>query len=142
MPSVTVAGTAQPAGNVRRNPRGGGLYQANKKLRPWQELVGGIVHAARELRPPTGEPVALSMRFRFSRPRSHLTKGGGLTKAARRLPSTRPDIDKLVRGVLDALTGTLYIDDGQVVALYTEKAYGLNDQLELSWDVLAPGGGV
>lgn len=35
----------------------------------------------------------------------------------------RPDLDKLVRGVLDALTGTCYGDDSQVVVIQAEKVF-------------------
>jgi crossover junction endodeoxyribonuclease RusA len=35
----------------------------------------------------------------------------------------RPDLDKLVRGVLDALTGTCYRDDSQVVKIEAEKVW-------------------
>lgn len=136
MPSVRIAGVAQPAGNLRRNRHGGGMYQANKKLKPWQDLVGGVVARAREHLPPTAEPVALFLRFRFTRPKSHYTGTGRLSSSARRTPSVRPDLDKLVRGVLDALKGTLYADDGQVVALYACKEYAPTDELELKWDVL------
>ena len=35
----------------------------------------------------------------------------------------RPDLDKLVRGVLDALTGVCYRDDSQVVTLTAQKVW-------------------
>lgn len=35
----------------------------------------------------------------------------------------RPDLDKLVRAVLDSLTGTCYRDDSQVVSLFASKAW-------------------
>ena len=34
-----------------------------------------------------------------------------------------PDLDKLVRAVLDALTGVCYKDDSQVVYIETEKVW-------------------
>jgi len=39
-------------------------------------------------------------------------------------PTVRPDLDKLARAVLDALTGAAYKDDSQVVVLHATKAYG------------------
>jgi Holliday junction resolvase RusA-like endonuclease len=41
----------------------------------------------------------------------------------RRYPTTKPDLDKLARAVLDALTGVYYLDDAQVVSLDLQKAY-------------------
>ncbi len=39
-------------------------------------------------------------------------------------PYVRPDLDKLIRAVLDGLTGVAYEDDQQVVRLTAQKAYG------------------
>lgn len=40
-------------------------------------------------------------------------------------PSVAPDLDKLIRAVLDALTAIAYVDDGQVTEIYAKKVYGL-----------------
>jgi Holliday junction resolvase RusA-like endonuclease len=42
----------------------------------------------------------------------------------RQEPTVPPDLDKLVRGVLDALTAIAYRDDAQVTRLTASKAYG------------------
>lgn len=41
---------------------------------------------------------------------------------------TRPDLDKLVRAVKDALTGVLYADDGQVQLLLAQKFIAAPDE--------------
>jgi hypothetical protein len=46
----------------------------------------------------------------------------------RLLPTVKPDIDKLCRSVLDALTGTLYHDDSQVCRLTASKDYATGSQ--------------
>ena len=38
--------------------------------------------------------------------------------------TVKPDIDKLLRAVLDALTGIAYEDDAQVTAVDAKKCYG------------------
>lgn len=60
-------------------------------------------------RPPIGRdvPVGISMRFIFAKPSS--------APKRRKYPTVKPDVDKLCRAVLDALTGYLYRDDAQVV---------------------------
>lgn len=40
------------------------------------------------------------------------------------VPSTMPDVDKLIRGVLDVLTNVVYGDDGQIVRAVGTKRYG------------------
>ena len=41
----------------------------------------------------------------------------------RPLPIVKPDLDKLVRSVLDALSGVVFADDAQVTGLLTVKRY-------------------
>jgi crossover junction endodeoxyribonuclease RusA len=62
-----------------------------------------------------GRGVTLSVVYGFARPkgRDHL----------RGYPCVRPDVDKLCRALMDALTGVAYADDGQVVALSVRKIY-------------------
>ena len=42
----------------------------------------------------------------------------------RRYPHVKPDLDKLIRAVLDGLTGVAYEDDSQVVFIESSKCYG------------------
>ena len=44
-------------------------------------------------------------------------------RCKRDLPTVRPDLDKLERAVLDALTGLLYVDDAQVTYVTKKKRY-------------------
>lgn len=46
-----------------------------------------------------------------------------IPKARAGLPSTKPDLDKCLRAVLDALTGVFYADDAQVVDIVAHKRY-------------------
>ena len=59
-------------------------------------------------------PVGLRITWRLPRPKR---------ARAGELPATRPDIDKLERAILDALTGTWYRDDGQVTDVEKRKRY-------------------
>ena len=40
------------------------------------------------------------------------------------LPTKRPDIDNVVKCIMDSLNKLAYKDDAQVVALVAEKCYG------------------
>ncbi len=61
-------------------------------------------------------PVEVECTFYRPRPKSWPKR--------RQLPSTSPDIDKLVRAVGDALEGVLYRNDGQTVDLIARKRCG------------------
>lgn len=54
-------------------------------------------------------------RFALPRPRSRPKRD--------HWPDRRPDLDKLGRALLDALTGIVFLDDAQVVALDPTKEY-------------------
>ena len=62
-----------------------------------------------------GRGVSLQVVYGFERPKGR--------DRWRLDPCVRPDVDKLVRALLDALTGIAYHDDGQVVALSVRKIY-------------------
>lgn len=49
---------------------------------------------------------------------------------------SRPDIDNLCKGVLDALNGVLYQDDSRIVNLSAVKVYGYSDCIYLViWNI-------
>jgi crossover junction endodeoxyribonuclease RusA len=88
--------------------------------------------------------VSIELRFGLRRPRSHYgARGMVMPRHADAWPSVAPDIDKLVRAALDALTGVVFVDDGQVVELIATKAYaerpGLDMRIE---DATGPQGSV
>lgn len=72
-------------------------------------------------------PISVAVVFCVVRPKSHFGSGRNsdvLKPSAPAYPAKRPDVDKWVRAVLDALTGTAWYDDGQVVELYATKVWG------------------
>lgn len=75
---------------------------------------------------PKGEPVVVSLWFWRRRPRSHFGTGRNADKikpSAPLYPTSPPDIDKLTRAALDALTGVAWADDAQVVLVNAYKLY-------------------
>jgi|PlaIllAssembly_1097288.scaffolds.fasta_scaffold04203_6 Holliday junction resolvase RusA-like endonuclease len=72
---------------------------------------------------PLDTPMVVRVEFNLPRPKSHYNAKGGLTPRAPSWPSKRPDVDKMARAVLDALTGTVWHDDAQVVRLLATKQY-------------------
>lgn len=73
----------------------------------------------------------VTIRFYTASPKGRYGTGrnaGLLKDTAVARPATRPDVDKWARHTLDALTGVVYADDGQVVSLLCEKHYAEGDQ--------------
>lgn len=72
------------------------------------------------------DAVEVSVLFSQPRIRGHYGTGKNqrtLKASAPAYPAKRPDIDKWLRAVLDAMKGTTYNDDGQVVMLVARKVY-------------------
>ena len=62
---------------------------------------------------PSDRPIAISLIFNMIKPKT----------VNRQMPTVPPDLDKLIRAVLDGLTGVAYKDDGQVVRISAVKIY-------------------
>lgn len=137
--SFTVFGTAQPQGSTRAFiPRGWTrpvITTDNTKLKPWrQELAETAMVAMNEhgaKMAARGVPISVSLTFYFAKPKSE--KKLVLHK------TTKPDIDKLLRAVLDALTGIAYQDDSQVCECRVTKMFGSPARLEVQVSTLADG---
>lgn len=127
-----VPGTPMAQGS-KRHVGNGVLIESSKGLKPWRaEIIAAAIEAAStseewyaELSPrPT---YAAYLTFTFSRPKGHYSTGvkGGLKPSAPDYKASRPDLDKLVRAVFDALTHSGVIaDDSQIVKLIGVKQYG------------------
>ena len=130
------AGRPRTKGNVHAFLNKAGRItrtEASKKTRPW---MGVISHAAGEAGVRRSDGVVdVAMMFLFARPASHYGTGrnaGVLKGSASGWPLSRStgDLDKLVRAVLDALTGIAYADDSQVCVLSASKRYVDQGELE------------
>ena len=70
--------------------------------------------------------VSITIEYRFRRPKSHYGTGRNAMKLKAKAPrylTTKPDIDKLDRAILDALTGLIWHDDSQVFEIRSRKQY-------------------
>ena len=83
-----------------------------------------VAAAAADAAPIAG-PVRVSIAFRLPRPTGHRTKRGELRQSAPLHPAVAPDLDKLARCTLDALTGLAFDDDSRVIALVVSKQYAV-----------------
>lgn len=121
-----VAGSPVGQGSIARTPHGA-KHSNERTLLPWRASVAGHAHDAMADEPPTPAPVVVELQFDLARPLGHFGTGrnvGELRKSAPDVPTKNPDLDKLTRAVLDALTGIVYRDDAQVVELLASKRYG------------------
>jgi crossover junction endodeoxyribonuclease RusA len=131
----SVLGRPQQKGSkqVFRNGNRFVVRDANVNAKPWADRVSA---AAREayggdlLR----DAVEVEMTCYFARPKSHFGSGrnaGTVLASAPRSMIAMPDVDKLARCALDALTGVVFKDDSQVTRLTVGKSFGEPERLEV-----------
>jgi Holliday junction resolvase RusA-like endonuclease len=112
-------GTPVPKGSAKAfyNPRARKVIvmQDNAdKQKPWASNVGYAASQCMIGKPLMSGAIALYLRFYMPAPK----------KNKRRFPTCRPDLDKLIRCVKDALTKVAWTDDSIVVKLDAAKEYG------------------
>lgn len=92
------------------------MIESSKRVKPWRADVKA---AAEKMFTEAGfapfdGPVSVSLAFVMPRPKS--------APKSKHVPAVkRPDVDKLARAVLDALTGVAFVDDSQVIELAASK---------------------
>ena len=118
--SFRVFGVAQPQGSARAFMAGGRpvITSSNKNLGDWRRLVADC--AQKYARMHEG-PLWVQLEFVMPAPKSLPKKRRG------RYVEKRPDIDKLQRACLDALTGVMWHDDAQVADIWARKVYESDD---------------
>lgn len=99
------------------------------RLKTWRSRLAGAIQRAAVESPGTGGlalplgvfrgkerlPIAVTLTFGVARPR-------GAPKY-RVYPSTKPDLDKLERTVLDELSGVVFLDDAQICEQHNYEVY-------------------
>lgn len=117
---VTIAGVPAAQGS-KRHVGNGRLLEQSKAVAPWRTLVAWTVSRVWHWAPLDG-PVYLDVEFVMRRPAS--------TPKRRPTPPAirRPDTDKMLRAVFDALTGVCWRDDSQVVWVFATKRIAETDE--------------
>lgn len=125
--SWTSLGIPAPQGS-KRHVGNGILVEQSDSLPAWREqLIYDISKAGEGIVFKDGIHVELV--FKFPRPLGHFNSKGELKddsykKPAPRFKTTRPDLDKLIRAVLDAITlSGVITDDSLCYSIEAQKVY-------------------
>lgn len=121
MTEFTVLGKTATKGSTRSFVRGGKVVTLadNKNLGAWTQAAKWAAKTAGAKLVSKPNAVMLHVCFQFMPPKSDPTRAEHTVK---------PDIDKLLRAVLDALTGVAYEDDSQVDTVIATKSYGAHEE--------------
>ena len=127
---IEVLGTPAPKGSARAFYKAGMkraviVKDNNDRQRGWESAVREqALEAIGERVGPVyvQRPLTVDIEFRIARPAGHWG-ARGLKPAAPPAPLAKPDIDKLARSTLDALTGLAFDDDSRIVRLLVAKTF-------------------
>jgi crossover junction endodeoxyribonuclease RusA len=100
-----------PQGSMRHIGNGRMIHNKAAELAIFRTAIALV--AKRHFPTPLENSIAIEIEFGLQKPRT----------VKRAEPTVPPDLDKLVRAVLDALTGVAYVDDSQVTSLKASKFY-------------------
>lgn len=114
---IYIPGNPVPQGRPKFARRGQHVttYDPDKS-RDWKNYVR--LCAAEDVKEPFGKGVPLTISAQF-----HMVRPASISEKRRPFPTVKPDVDNLIKGVKDALTGICWIDDAQVVAVHASKHY-------------------
>jgi len=89
-----------------------------KKSADWEKHIRANLQCE-----PTDVPVALKIQFHMPVPKSYSKAKRQQALDGLLLPAKKPDIDNLIKAVMDALNGYAWLDDNQVVQVSAMKRY-------------------
>lgn len=123
--AFTIPGQAVGKGRPRMSNRGGfaRMYTPEKTV-SYEGLVKLAAHQAMAGAPMLLEAVAVTLDIAVQVPASWSQKKQRAALAGEVYPTTKPDIDNVEKAVFDALNGTVWKDDVQVVNVSKRKRYG------------------
>jgi len=121
---IEVIGAPVPQGSLVGNPRFGGLrYSNDALLKEWRsKVIIALADAAPEDWDQNA-PLYVTAYFKFIRPKSHYGVKG-LRPSAPEHKATKPDLDKLVRGIGDSIEQAgIARNDSQIIRWTVSKMW-------------------
>lgn len=126
MVKFSVYGIAKPKGSTRAFVVGDKAITTanNPNAKEWQRLVATSAQQYRPAGGPYQGAVRIKVVFFFNRPKS-------VSETKRPHHTVKPDLDKLVRNIGDALKGVVYEEDARIVEIIAAKHYDSVPRVEI-----------
>ncbi len=130
----TVPGAIVPWQRARRRQFANGTHVTftSREVEAYHSTVRMAAAQAMAGRPPLECAVGMSVRAVFAVPASWSRKRRALALSEDLHKVTKPDIENMAKGAMDALQSVVYVDDRQIVGLTACKVYGETPRLEIA----------
>jgi Holliday junction resolvase RusA-like endonuclease len=100
-----------------------------EKTANYENLVKVTAHSAMRGTPLIEGPVRLDLKLFVTPPASWSKKKTALALGGAVLPTTKPDIDNVLKGICDAMNGVVFMDDKQVCEVSVTKRYAATPEV-------------
>lgn len=117
-----VEGEPQGKARPRFSRRSGTVYTPAKTAKYEKEIRDSFLAAGGKLI-PEGSYVLVTIDAYFEIPKSYTKRKRLACERNINRPDKKPDIDNVLKVVLDALNGVAYVDDKQVIGVICRKWY-------------------
>ena len=133
----TIHATPKPKGRPRVT-RSGHAFTP-KATREYEKLIVSEWSIQHGKATPIENPIAVRVMFYMPIPKATSNKARERMAAGLEVPAKKPDIDNLLKAVLDALNGKAYHDDKQIVEISAKKLYSNEPRTEVFISELVKG---
>ena len=121
--SFRIVGNPTPKGSLTRMPNGAmlqaGTTASRKRFSEWRTDIKDAAVIAMGERSPSKSAIRILVEFALPYPQSSIRKYQmGWWPAVK-----KPDVDKLLRALMDGLTKVVWYDDSQVIYVTVNKVY-------------------
>lgn len=133
----TIPGQPVAKGRARISIRGGHAFAYTpEKTRMYENQVGAYASQAMKGQRPIAGPVFVFIEACMMVPQSWSAKKRKDAIAGKIWPTSRPDLDNIIKAVLDGILRIAIIDDNQVVHLVAKQKYAEIPQLSVEIEEL------
>lgn len=133
----TIHAVPKPKGRPRVT-RSGHAFTP-KATREYEKLIVSEWDIQHGKATPIENPIAVRVMFYMPIPKATSNKARERMAAGLEVPAKKPDIDNLLKAVLDALNGKAYHDDNQIVEISAKKLYSNEPRTEVFISELVKG---
>lgn len=124
-----VPGEPRGKGRPRFNRQTGSVHTDSETRAYEQKIVAYYRKAYQGFRWPDSAFIQVIVTAHYPIPKSATKAAVAGMQAQRILPSRKPDIDNVLKVVLDALNGVAYKDDSRVVSVTARKVYSFEPKI-------------
>lgn len=121
----------EPRGKGRPRVTRNGTYTDSETKAYEQKIVAYYRKSYGAFRYPDNSFITVKVIAHYPIPKRATKAQLAAMQAGKIFPSRKPDIDNVLKVVLDALNGVAYKDDSRVVHVEAEKKYSFDPRLEI-----------